>query len=97
VFVGSCLVEIHIPLSRSLKEKRSVLNRLKGRIQSRFNVSVAEVEHQEAWQRAALGLAAVGTEATALENVFARIRDMVEAEGNSQVLSFDTSIERFEP
>ena len=96
MFVGSCLVEIHIPLSRSLKEKRSVLNRLKGRIENRFNVSIAEVDHQDLWQRASLGLAAVGIDASSVEQVFDRVRDVIESEGSAQILAFDRSIERFE-
>ena len=97
MFVGSCLVEIHVPLSRSLKEKRSVLNRLKGRIQSRFNVSVAEVDHQDVWQRASLGLAVVGVDPSVVEQVLGRIREVVESEGSAQILAFETSVARFEP
>ena len=53
-------VELHIPYSHSLKEKRMVLRRVKDRLQ-KFNVAVAEVEHQETWQRAALGIVAIST------------------------------------
>ncbi len=97
MFVGSCLVEIHIPQSRSLKEKRSVLNRLKGRIQSRFNVSVAEVDHQDTWQRASLGFAVVGAEPSAVEHAISLIREVVESEDRAQILAFDKSVQRFEP
>ncbi len=97
MFVGSCLVEIHIPLSHSLKEKRSILNRLKGRIRDRFNVSVAEVDHQDVWQRASLGFAAVGPEASSVEHVLQRIREMVESEDRAQILAFDTAVQKFEP
>ena len=44
-------VELHIPYSQSLKDKRMVLRRVKDRLQ-KFNVAVAEVEHQDLWQRA---------------------------------------------
>lgn len=53
-------VELHIPYSQSLKDKRMVLRRIKDRLQ-KFNVAVAEIEHQDAWQRAGLGIVAIST------------------------------------
>jgi uncharacterized protein YlxP (DUF503 family) len=54
-------VELHIPYSHSLKEKRMVLRRVKDRLQ-KFNVGVAEVEHQDLWQRARLAVVSVNTD-----------------------------------
>jgi uncharacterized protein YlxP (DUF503 family) len=53
-------VELHIGHSQSLKDKRMVLRRIKDRLQ-KFNVAVAEVEHQDLWQRAGLGIVAIST------------------------------------
>ena len=44
-----CSLEIHLPHSHSLKEKRSVLRKVVDRLRSRFNFSVSEIEHQELW------------------------------------------------
>ena len=55
MFVGSYRIELHFPESRSLKAKRSVLNRLKSRL-SQLNLSVAEVEGQDKWQRSSYRL-----------------------------------------
>jgi len=49
--------EMHLPYSQSLKDKRMVLRRVKDRLQ-KFNVAVAEVDHQDLWQRATLGIVA---------------------------------------
>lgn len=46
--------ELHVPAAHSLKEKRSVLARLKARLRNDFNVSVAETGHQDTWQRGEL-------------------------------------------
>ena len=48
-------IECHLPAARSLKDKRMVLQSVKGRLRS-LNVSVAEVEHQDLWQRARLAV-----------------------------------------
>ncbi len=53
-------VELFLPGSRSLKDKRMVVRRLKDRL-AKFNVAVAEVEHQDLWQRAGLGIVTVST------------------------------------
>ena len=53
-------VELFIPTSQSLKDKRMVLRRLKDRIGA-MNVAVAEVAHQELWQRAGLAIATVAS------------------------------------
>jgi uncharacterized protein YlxP (DUF503 family) len=50
-------LEMHFFETRSLKDKRSALARLRAELRKRFNVSVAEIDHQNLWQRAALGLA----------------------------------------
>jgi uncharacterized protein YlxP (DUF503 family) len=53
-------VELHIPYAQSLKDKRMVLRRLKDRLH-KFNVAIAEVEHQNVWQRAGLGIVTIST------------------------------------
>jgi uncharacterized protein YlxP (DUF503 family) len=55
--------DLRVPGCRSLKEKRHVVKSLTAGLRATFNVSVAEVDHQDLWQRAALDVAAVsGTE-----------------------------------
>ena len=58
--VGMLRIEVHIPGAHSLKEKRSVLNSLKDQLRGRFNISVAEVEANEMWQRATVGISTLG-------------------------------------
>jgi uncharacterized protein len=53
-------LECYLPMSQSLKDKRMVLRRLKDRLGA-MNVAVAEVAHQDLWQRAGLGVVTVAT------------------------------------
>ena len=62
IIVGLCTVELFIPGSQSLKDKRQVLVSLKDRLREKFNLSVAEVDGQDLWQKAVLGLACVANE-----------------------------------
>jgi len=60
--VGLCTVELFISGSQSLKDKRQVLHSLKDRLHGKFNLSVAEVDGQDLWQKAVLGMACVANE-----------------------------------
>jgi uncharacterized protein YlxP (DUF503 family) len=60
--VGIARLTLYLPQSHSLKEKRMVLRRVKDRLKAKFNVAVAEVEDNDVWQRAVLGLAVVGND-----------------------------------
>ena len=52
--------DLHVPESRSLKTKRAAIRPIVDGLRHRFRVSVAEVDHQDQWQRAAIGVALVG-------------------------------------
>lgn len=60
--IGVVTLEIHIPDARSLKDKRQVLRSLKDRLRGHFNVAVAELEHQDLWQRSVVGVVGISGE-----------------------------------
>ena len=86
--VMSAEIQVYLPESRSLKDKRQVLNSLKGRIRSRFEVAVAEVDHHDLWQRGSLGLAAVSTAVSHAEKVLNEVVRFIEQDMRVQVLDF---------
>ncbi len=59
-FVAVLVVELHFPDAGSLKSKRKDLSSIKAQLQSRYRAAVAEVEHQDLWQRATLTVALTG-------------------------------------
>lgn len=77
--VAVAVYEFHLPGCRGLKEKRSFLRPLKTRLRGDFEISAAEVAHQDLLQRATLGIAAVGPDPEGLEPLLQRVRDFVEA------------------
>jgi len=60
--VGTGLIDLMIPESGSLKEKRSVLKRIIHRTQNEFNCSIAEVGDNDIWRRARIGFSVVGND-----------------------------------
>ena len=60
--VGVLRLELLLPDNHSLKGKRSVLRAVKARVQNKFNVSIAECDDHDLWQRATLGVSQVGSD-----------------------------------
>jgi uncharacterized protein YlxP (DUF503 family) len=78
--------DLHIPQSRSLKHKRHVVSSLTAMLRQTFSVSVAEVDHQDLWQRAAIAVALVGPDAGHLARVLQQIERRVDAWAEIDVL-----------
>ena len=57
--VGVCKITLRLPENQSLKGKRRVVSSLCSRIRNKFNVSIAEVDDNDVWQKATLGVTCV--------------------------------------
>jgi uncharacterized protein YlxP (DUF503 family) len=90
--VGAALIEIHVHGSQSLKAKRGVVQSIKQRLRNRFNLAVAEVGGQDTWQRAVLGLSAVGSDASKVREVLARAVRFVEELHLADVIASDIEL-----
>ena len=81
--------ELHLPGCHSLKDKRSVIRPLTSALRQRCNVSVAETAYQDAWQRAEIACAAVGSDRRVVEETL-RLADRI-VEGTDGVRIMDTA------
>ena len=70
-YVGILSVELHFPENGSLKGKRKYLKSAKAQLHQRFGASVAEVDHHDLWQRAALTVACVARRYSELNELLA--------------------------
>jgi uncharacterized protein YlxP (DUF503 family) len=84
--VGVIGWEIQVFDARSLKEKRRVVKSLKERLQSRFNLSVAETGYQDTWQRAEITAAIVATDRRFAESVLDKADALVAGEGLGRII-----------
>ena len=91
--IGLLTLDLHFPGARSLKDKRQALRSLEQRIRNRFNVSIAEVDHQDLWQRARLAVVSVNTDHTHLESTLASVagvagsaRDVLLVDSQTEIL-----------
>ena len=71
---------MHLPYSQSLKDKRRVLKSLKDRLRGRHNISIAEVDEQDVWQHAILGIVSVADSRPYLERMFEAILTEIESQ-----------------
>lgn len=71
--VGLLTLELHIPDARSLKDKRQIVRSLKDRLRGQFNVAVAELDHEDTWQRSVMSVVTLSNEASHVEESLQRI------------------------
>lgn len=81
-------VEFMIQTAHSLKEKRAVLQRMVTRTKQKFNVSVAEIDHQDVWQRTKLALVAVASSKEAAERELMRAVHYLQSNPQWEQLDF---------
>jgi uncharacterized protein YlxP (DUF503 family) len=76
--IGLCTIELHLPGANSLKDKRSVLKSVSRRIRNEFNVSIAEVEDQDLWRSAVLGVVTVSNDAAYVHRLLTKVVNWIE-------------------
>ncbi|HJW88804.1 MAG TPA: DUF503 domain-containing protein [Dehalococcoidia bacterium] len=77
MIVGILTVRLRLPENHSLKGKRQVVKSVIQRVRNRFNVSVAEVEDQDLWQLATIGVACVSNSAAHVNEVLCKVQDFI--------------------
>ena len=78
--VGVARVSLHLAENRSLKGKRMVVKSIAQRVRNRFNVAVAEVDTQDAWQVATLGIVCVSDDRRHTNEVLSKVIEYIESE-----------------
>ena len=89
--VGIAMWELHLNGCRSLKDKRQVLDSLKDRLHRQFNVSVAETDHQDTWQRAELTCCTVSSSRRHAEQVLGAADRLVAGEPLARIVDSATT------
>ena len=81
--------DLHVSQSRSLKSKRAAIRPIVDGLRHRFPVSVAEVDHQDQWQRAAIGVAVIGSSERQVREVLASVERFVVAAADIELLDVE--------
>ncbi len=76
--IGICQLDLRIPENHSLKGKRHVIRKVIDRVRHRFNVAISEVGDQDLWQRAQIGICAVGNDRRHINSSLDHVIDFIE-------------------
>ena len=76
--VGVCRIDLEFPASHSLKDKRKVLRSIVARVQSRFNVAIAEVDGNDSWQVATLGITCVSNDPRHANEMLSKVVNFIQ-------------------
>jgi uncharacterized protein len=89
VSVGVLTLELRLDGAHSLKEKRHVVESLKNRLRHKFNVAVAEIDHQDLWQRAALAAVTVSADRVFCERLLRSVEEEAASYAEAELVRAD--------
>lgn len=84
--IGVRTISLHLPGCRSLKEKRFILKSLKDKLRTKFNVSVAEIDYQDLWQRTTIAIVAVNNSSAYVDGLLDKMIQIIEKERKAVIL-----------
>ena len=91
MYTAALRVELRIRDVGSLKEKRRVIKSLLAHLQDTFSVAAAEVDHQNKWQRATIGVAAVASSVGHLDRILHTVRRAIDQQAGVEMLDYAVS------
>ena len=90
--VGTLEVTVSLAGVNSLKEKRRIVRSLKDRIRNKFNVAVAEVDHQDVWRTATIGIATVANNGRFVDSALSKIVDFVRSFPDASLVDYHLEV-----
>ena len=91
MIVGTCMLKLNIYESDSLKDKRHIIKSIIGRLQSRFNISIAEVDLNDSWQSSIVGFACVTNDTIHANQVISNVIKFIDNDNRVEIV--DSTIE----
>ena len=89
--IGVCTIRLRIPENSSLKDKRHILKSITGQVKNRFNVSIAEVDDNDFWQLATIGICCVSNDKRHANEVLSKVAAFVsDSRFDIEVLDYST-------
>ncbi|MDP4093431.1 MAG: DUF503 domain-containing protein [Bacillota bacterium] len=90
--IGVCKIVLSLDDVFSLKEKRHIIKSIIERLRSRYNASIAEVELNDTWKNAVIGISCVSNEAGHADSMLATIVNFVENDGRAVMVDYSTEL-----
>lgn len=92
MIVGTVLIDIHLPGTQSLKDKRRRIKSLISRVRNKFNVSIAEVAYNDDHRRGQIGAAMVSNDRALVDRVLSKVAALVDNEPEINMTDYQVEI-----
>lgn len=92
MFIGALNLKIYIASSQSLKDKRKVIKSILARLRNKFNVSAIELDGQDRWKVAGIGVVLVSNNLKILNRQLSKIINFIESHGDFEVINIERDV-----
>lgn len=86
MIIGTCSIKLLIFESNSLKEKRHIIKSIIGRLKSRFNISVAEIDLNDSWKTGFIGFACVTNDTRYANEVISKVIQFIDKDSRVEII-----------
>lgn len=94
--IGICTIKCRMPENSSLKDKRQVIKSITSRLQNKFNISVAEIDDNDRWQLATIGICCISNDKRYTNTVLSNVVNFVEGSRfELEILDYEIEIITF--
>lgn len=90
--IGVRIIDLYLPTTQSLKDKRRIIKSMTQRVRSRFNISISELDYQDHWGKARLGMAIITTEQAYAQKVLEAASRIIEQYSEAEIYQLSTEI-----
>lgn len=92
MITGTCEVKLRIYEANSLKEKRHIIKSIIGKLQSRFNITIAEVDLNDVWQSSVIGFACVSNNTKHANEIISKVIRFIEGDSRVEIIDYNMEI-----
>jgi uncharacterized protein YlxP (DUF503 family) len=92
MIIGACTLKLMIYESNSLKEKRQIIKSLIGRLKSRYNISIAEIDLNDSWQTSIIGFACVTNHNKHADEMISKVMKFIDGDNRVEILAYNIEI-----
>lgn len=92
MIIGTCSLKLMIYGSQSLKDKRHTVKSIIGRLKSRFNISISEIDLNDNWQMAEIGLACVTNDTGHANEIISKVIKFIDNDSRVEILDYNIEI-----
>jgi uncharacterized protein YlxP (DUF503 family) len=92
MFVGAIYIELYLPSVNSLKDKRKIIKSILDRLRNRYNISVAEIDCQDVWQKSTIGISYINSKHSEIDIMLETILNFIKLEKDVSILDYEKYI-----